>query len=190
MSNRLRSALIFGTTVLVFSSIGARAAVSVFGGGEAEQCYQAAEFGRTGREAIIACNAALVSALSVSDRAATLVNRGVIELAQARVNAAQEDFNAGLAINPDLAEGYVDRGATLIAQQKFADAIRDINRGLALGANRPQIAYFDRAIADEALGNLQAAYDDYRQALVIAPDFSLASDELKRFKIVDKPSGA
>ena len=45
-------------------------------------------------------------------------------------------------------------------------------------------------MADEGLGNLQAAYDDYRQALTIAPNFSLASDELKRFKVVEKPGGA
>jgi hypothetical protein len=45
-------------------------------------------------------------------------------------------------------------------------------------------------MADEALGNLQAAYDDYRQALTLAPDFTQASEELARFKIVEKPSGA
>ena len=37
-------------------------------------------------------------------------------------------------------------------------------------------------------GPLQAAYDDYRQAVTLKPDFTLASDELKRFKIVEKPS--
>jgi tetratricopeptide (TPR) repeat protein len=190
MSNRLRSAVLIGAISFIGTLGGSEAAVTVIGGGAAQLCYAAADSGRAGREGIMSCNEALVGALSQTDRAATLVNRGVIELNQARVNAAQDDFNAGLAIDPDLAEGYVDRGATLIAQRKFADAIKDINKGLALGAKQPQVAYFDRAIADEALGNLQAAYDDYRQALVIAPDFTLASDELKRFKVVDKPSGA
>ncbi len=189
MSNRLRSALVIGGAAFMFSLGSAQAAVTVIGGGAAQLCYEAADSGRNGREAIMSCNEALVGALSETDRAATLVNRGVIELSQGKINAAQDDFNAGIAINANLAEGYVDRGATLIAQRKYADAIRDINKGLALGAKQPQVAYFDRAIADEALGNLQAAYDDYRQALVIAPNFSLASDELKRFKVVEKPSG-
>jgi len=106
---------------------------------------------------------------------------------------SREDFAALLEesfAKNDLAEGYVDRGATLIAQKRYADAIKDINKGIALGAKQPHIAYFDRAIADEALGNLQAAYDDYRQALTLAPNFTLASDELKRFKVIEKPSGA
>lgn len=190
MSNRLRSAFLIGAAALVLLPGTAQAAVTVIGGGAARLCYEAADSGRYERESIMYCNEALVGALSETDRAATYVNRGVIELGQAKINAAQDDFNAGIAINPNLAEGYVDRGATLIAQKKFAEAIKDINKGLALGAKQQEVAYFDRAIADEALGNLQAAYDDYRQALVIAPNFTLASDELKRFKIVEKPSGA
>ena len=188
MNNRLLQALSFGAAAFISTGIG-HAAVTVFGDGQARRCYEAADAGWTTRESILACNDALEGPLSLSDRAATYVNRGVIELAQMRTNAAQDDFNAGIAINPDLAEGYVDRGATLIAQKKYSDAIKDIDKGLSLGAKMPQIAYFDRAIADEALGNLKAAYDDYHQALAAAPDFKLAADELKRFKVVNKPSG-
>lgn len=189
MNNRLLSALWIGASVCALSISSAQAAVSVFGDGSARQCYVAAETGRITHDAIVVCNEALDGSLSVSDRAATFVNRGVIELAQMRINAAQDDFNAGLRINPDLAEGYVDRGATLIGQKRYADAIKDINKGLALGAKLPQVAYYDRAIANEALGNVKAAYDDYHQALAVAPDFTMASDELKRFKVVEKPSG-
>ncbi len=189
MNNRLLSALSIGAAVCSLSIGSVQAAVSVFGDGSARLCYLAAEAGQTTHQAIVVCNDALDGSLSVSDRAATYVNRGVIELAQMRINAAQDDFNSGLHINPDLAEGYVDRGATLIAQKKFSDAIKDINKGLALGAKLPQVAYYDRAIANEALGNLKAAYDDYHQALAVAPDFTMASDELKRFKVVEKPSG-
>jgi tetratricopeptide (TPR) repeat protein len=190
MSNRLLSALCVGAAVCAFTVGGAQAAVTVIGPGPANLCYEAADSGRTTHEGIGFCNEALAGILSTTDRAATYINRGVLELNVAKTNAAQDDFNAGIEINPDLAEGYVDRGATYIAQRRYADAIKDINKGLALGAKQPHIAYFDRAIADEGLGNLQAAYEDYRQALVIDPDFTMASDELKRFKVVEKPSGA
>lgn len=190
MRSRLLKALCVGAVAGAFSASGAQAAVTVIGSGSAQLCFQAADNGRATREALDFCNDALLGALTRDDRAATHVNRGVLELAMMQINAAQDDFNAGLAINANLGEGYVDRGATLIAQKKFAEAIIDINKGLSLGAKEPHIAYYDRAVAEEALGNLRAAYDDYRQALIVQPDFTRASDELKRFKIVEKPSGA
>ena len=190
MSNRLLSVLCIGAAASVFSLGTVQAAVTVIGPGPANLCYEAADSGRASREGLMFCNEALAGILTTSDRAATFINRGVLELNLAKINAAQDDFNAGIAIDPDLAEGYVDRGATLIAQKRYADAIKDINKVIALVAKQPHIAYFDRAIADEALGNLQAAYDDYRQALTLAPNFTLASDELKRFKVIEKPSGA
>jgi tetratricopeptide (TPR) repeat protein len=190
MSNRLLTALCVGVFACSLPAGGALAAVTVIGSGSAQLCFQAADSGRSQREGIGYCNDALVGPLTKDDRAATYINRGVIELNLMKVTAAQDDFNAGLAINGNLGEGYVDRGATLIAQKKFADAILDINKGLSLGAKEPHIAYYDRAVAEEGLGNLKAAYDDYRQALIVQPDFTRASDELKRFKIVEKPSGA
>lgn len=190
MSNRMLSALCIGAATCVFSLGTVQAAVTVIGPGPANLCYEAADSGRTTPEGMMFCNEALQGILSTTDRAATLINRGVLELNVLKINAAQDDFNAGITLDPTLAEGYVDRGATLIAQKHYADAIKDINKGIALGAKQLHIAYFDRAIADEGLGNLQAAYDDYRQALALSPNFTLASDELKRFKVIEKPSGA
>jgi tetratricopeptide (TPR) repeat protein len=168
----------------------ANAAVSVIGSGPAELCYQGADSHQDPGEFLISCNLALAGSLSDADRAATYVNRGVLKLDLRMFNAAADDFNAGLKINASIGEGYVDLGATEIVGKHYADAIAHINKGLALGTKQPEDAYYDRAMADEALGNLQAAYDDYRHALSLAPDFTLASDQLKRFKIVDKPNGA
>ncbi|HXC56035.1 MAG TPA: hypothetical protein VNU97_12130 [Rhizomicrobium sp.] len=169
---------------------GAEAAVTVIGAGPAELCYQAADTGAAPQDFMTYCNQALAGSLSDADRAATYVNRGVLKLALNDVDSAAADFNAGLAINANMGEGYVDRGATLIAHKRYADAIRDISKGLTLGTKEAHLAYYDRAMADEAIGNLQAAYDDYRQALAVNPNFTLASDELARFKIVEKPNGA
>jgi tetratricopeptide (TPR) repeat protein len=173
---------------LLFTT-GAQAAVSVLGGGPAEMCFQGADTGGDPADYLMYCNQALAGTLTDTDRAATYINRGVLKLATNSTDSAASDFLAGLKINDKLGEGYVDLAATEITHKKFADAIADINKGLALGTKQPYVAYYDRAMADEALGNLQGAYDDYRQALRIEPDFTLASNELKRFKVVDKPSG-
>ncbi|MEJ0026476.1 MAG: hypothetical protein WDN01_10650 [Rhizomicrobium sp.] len=187
MNSRIALAATFA---VLFAAPSAQAAVSVIGAGPAQLCYQAADSGTAPEDSLIYCNIALAGGLSDADRAATYVNRGVLKMAMAKFEAAAADFTAGLAINDKMGEGYIDLGATQIAGKRFAEAIANIDKGLALGTKEPQNAYFDRAIADEALGNLQAAYDDYRQALAIAPDFTLASDQLKRFKVVEKPSGA
>ncbi|HJW39943.1 MAG TPA: tetratricopeptide repeat protein [Rhizomicrobium sp.] len=188
MSTRFALSIAAFATALSWSS--ANAAVTVIGAGPAQLCYQGADSHQDPAEFMISCNLALAGSLSDADRAATYVNRGVLKLDLRMFNAAADDFNAGLKINASVGEGYVDLGATEIVNKRYAEAIAHINKGLSLGTKQPEDAYYDRAMADEALGNLQAAYDDYRQALALAPDFTLASDQLKRFKIVDKPSGA
>ena len=189
MTNRTLTALRTCTIIGLFSIGGAQAAETVIGSGAAQFCYEAADSSMSHRGDMQFCTDALAGVLSRNDRAATFINRGVLELRLMMVNAAQDDFNAGLAINSELGEAYVDRGATFIAQKKFAEAVVDIDRGLALGSKEPEIAYYNRAMAQEGLGNLKAAYDDYHQALIVAPDFTKASDELKRFKLVQKPTG-
>lgn len=168
----------------------ADAAITVVGGGAAQSCYVGAEYGRDPGEYIVYCTAALNDVLSTHDRAATYVNRGVMKLSLNMSDDALADFNAGLAIDPGLGEGYIDRGATLIEKKQFADAIHDIDKGISLGAKKPNIAYYDRAIADEAMGDIKGAYNDYQQALALAPGFTAASDELKRFKVVRKTEGS
>lgn len=167
-----------------------KAAVTVIGQGPAESCYDGAENNRDPAQYILYCTEALNGVLSSHDRAATYINRGVLKLAQTNSDGALADFNSGLTIDPAIAEGYIDRGASLIAQKKFSDAIQDIDKGLSLGAKKAHIAYYDRAIADEAVGDIPGAYKDYRQALAVAPDFTLASEELKRFKVVRKSEGS
>ncbi|HEY4939924.1 MAG TPA: hypothetical protein VII56_00730 [Rhizomicrobium sp.] len=186
MNIRILSALAAGAAMFCAP---AHAAVTVIGSGPAEICYHGAESGSSPFDDVKYCNEALSGILSVADRAATYVNRGVLRLAMNNYDAAAADFDAGLAINAGLGEAYVDRGAALIAKKRFAEALADISKGLALGTKEPQNAYFDRAIANEAMGNIQAAYEDYRQALTLEPGFTAASQELTRFKVVQKPSG-
>ncbi len=163
----------------------AQAAVTVLGNGIAQSCYEAAEFGGNPHDGIAECTLALdEGAMPVNDRAATFINRGILKSRSDDPNGALDDYNRGLELGPTLGEGYVDRGAVMILFQRYDEAQKDISKGIDMGAKKPEIAYYDRAIVDEAQGNVRGAYEDYKHAVEIAPDFTLASDQLARFKVV------
>ncbi|HEY2446155.1 MAG TPA: hypothetical protein VGI20_10485 [Rhizomicrobium sp.] len=165
----------------------AQAAVTVLGNGVAHSCFQFAEFGGNSTDGISTCSFALQQvALPVRDRAATYINRGILRARDEDTQGALSDYNQGLAMDAELGEGYVDRGAIMIVLRRYDDAVADFDKGISLGANRLQIAYYDRAIADEALGNIRAAYEDYKKAAEIQPDFALATEQLSRFRVVRK----
>jgi len=173
----------------LFMFTGAHAAVTVLGNGPAQECYHIAEYGGEPRDGINRCTSALDTILSPTDRAATFVNRGVLRLALHQDDRALLDIDSGIAIAPDLGDAYVDRGAVSIALGHYDDALADLNKGIDLGAHRPQVAYYDRAIVFEQKGDIRSAYNDYKKALEIAPDFEPAIRELKRFRVVHNGSG-
>jgi tetratricopeptide (TPR) repeat protein len=178
------------STIGMFMLTSAQAAVTVLGGGPAQECFQVAEFGGNASQGITKCTFALDTLLSPRDRAATFVNRGVLRLSLHQNDRALADIDSGITIAPDLADAFVDRGAVSIALGQFPQALEDLNKGIALGPHRPQIAYYDRAIIFEQQGDIRAAYNDYKKALEIAPDFEPAAKELKRFRVVQKSDGA
>jgi len=96
---------------------------------------------------------------------------------------ARTDFDAALRMEPNLAEALTNRGAALIGEGSYAPGIAEIDRGLALNPMEPEKAYFNRAIAEERLGDLKSAYADYRRALDLKPDWSLPKTELARFRV-------
>lgn len=175
----------------IVATSGARGAVTVIGNGVAHSCYQFAEFGGNTTDGISACNFAIEhTPLSIRDRAATFINRGILRARDADTEGALADYDQGIMLSPRLGEGYVDRGAALIVLRRYDDALSDLDKGISLGANRIQIAYYDRAVVYEALGNIRAAYEDYKKAAEIQPDFSLATEQLARFRVVRRqPDG-
>jgi len=187
MKIRTVSALAVLATALTITS--ANAAVTVIGGGLAENCYLAAERGLRPADSIPVCNMALLDPLTTHDRAATLVNRGILRLAAADARGSFDDFNRGLTMNADMAEGYVNRGAALIMLGRYNEAIEQINKGISLNAKKLQVAYFDRGLANYRLGNLVAAYHDYKQSQLIDPFFDPPTRELQGMTLVIKPAG-
>jgi len=186
---KIRGLTICALGAIAFAT-GANAAVTVLGGGLAKSCYEAAEFGGEAHSGIITCTSALNDTqLALRDRAATLINRGILRSRTDDADGAMKDYDDGLKIDKTLAEGYVDRGAALLALHRYKEALADLNKGIDMGAREPQIAYYDRAIVNEALGDIRGAYEDYKKAVELQPDFTLAVQELQRFRVIHKNLG-
>ncbi len=190
----IRIAIAAATAALIVSCISvlapteAKAAVSVFGPGFAEECFHVAKFGGDIHAGIADCNRAIATEpLSDRDKAGTYVNRGVLYMAVNDYTSAQRDFEQGVKLDSTLGEAYVNLGGAKIAQERFADGIIDIDRGLALGPEEPEKAYYNRALADEALDNVKAAYFDYSKAAALKPTWAPPRVELARFTVVQKP---
>lgn len=182
---RRLSVLVFLPALLIGSN--ADGAVSVFGGGFAQRCYEAAKIGRIDDRSLTLCNTALISEpLSDADRGGTYVNRGVMRLRRRELALAQADLDQGVALNPTAGDGWLDRGAAYLAQHRWREGLTYLNKAIELGVSEPEKAYFNRAIAEEGLDDEKAAYFDYRRALQLKPDWPAPQQELLRFTVVQQ----
>lgn len=181
----MKRALFLGVlAVAVLAGSAVSAAVLTIGSGPAVSCYEAARDDRADSYALRECNSAVESdMLTRNDRAATRVNRGIIYINRRNPAAALADFDAAIAMAPDLGEAHINRGAALLLERDYLGAIEAITHGLALNPEEPFKAYFNRGLAHEARGDVRAAYADYRQAQELAPEWQPAQRELARFTV-------
>lgn len=180
---RSAAAIAAGAGLLALASA-ASAAVTVVGGGAATECSEAAEGPGASSLDIRACTMALEEEpLDDDARSATHVNRGVIFMRRGDTTAALADFDAAIAMGPHAGEAYVNRGALMMLAGRHADGLADTDRALALTLREPEKAWFNRGIAHEELGDLRAAYADYRRAAELDPRWSLPRAELARFSV-------
>jgi tetratricopeptide (TPR) repeat protein len=183
----MRTLVLLATAATLIAGSSA-ASVTVFGSDSATQCSKAALAGLSDNAAESFCTRALQEdTLNAWDRAGTFVNRGVIKLRRADYKSSRADFDAALALVPDMAEAWVNRWAMWVGVKQYQTAVDDLDRALQLGVKEPEKAYFDRALAYEGLDNEKAAYFDYRKALELKPDWELPQHELLRFHVSTKP---
>ena len=160
------------------------ASTLVLGGGAAKDCSIAAIDGRSDRKSVLTCTTALETEnLNFRDRARTYVNRGVLQMRQRDFPTARADFDAASRIDPDLGEAWVNRGATYVGEERYSDALGQIDKGLALGVKDPEKAWFNRGMANEGLGDLKSAYQDYSKAAELDPEWDAPKRELMRFTV-------
>lgn len=168
------------------------ATASIVGVARARSCFEAALAKRATRDALRVCTAALEEdSLTAQDRAATLVNRGILQMQTQKLDAALLDYDEAIRIQPDAAEAWVNKGIALVKAGREAEAADVLSRGLDLGPAQPAIAHYSRAFAYEALGKVRQAYDDFGRAAALAPGWRQPYDQLRRFKVVrTKTAGA
>jgi tetratricopeptide (TPR) repeat protein len=178
------ASLAFATVLAASSLTGAASAYVMVIGGQATVCYENARAELSTPRALEQCNGALLEALEPRDRAGTHVNRGIVHMNRHAHQLALADFDRAITLAPDLAEGHINRGAALLARGDYEGALAAINRGLELTPEEPARAYYNRGVANEELGNVREAYEDYQRAAQLAPQWGQPRIELARFQVV------
>ena len=159
--------------------------VTVIGGGQAARnCYMAATIAAQMHTASSAdvreCTFALEhTSLRLHDIVATLINRGVIYVAMEEYDLAIRDYDRAYSISPDVAEIHVNRGNLLFMSRIFDQAITEYTRAIELDLPKLYIAFYNRGLTYEKMGELEKAADDYRHALELMPDWSRAREKLE-----------
>jgi tetratricopeptide (TPR) repeat protein len=168
----------------------AQGAVTVVGGGMARDCYEAVEFTRISTsEAIKVCDLALEQeVLSRRNRAATYTNRGILHMREGRNERALSDYQRSLSLMP-LLETKVNLGAALYGLKRYPEALNVLSEGIGTeSATARATGFYNRALTYEKLGNVEAAYYDFRAALEANPEFEPARKQLSRFTVVPAPT--
>lgn len=178
--------------LLALPAVHAQSVVILSSSSDARACMQTAEWTamqqRASRTDIDTCTRALEhGTLSLRDRAATLVNRGIIRVALEDYQLALDDYNAAMQLMPELPEAYVSRGNLLYLADKFDAAIGDYDKALDLMLGRSHIAFYNRGLVNERRGDRTAALADFRQALELRPDFAEAQAKVSALAATPPP---
>ena len=188
-----RIAYAFSASALFLFVTPAISATTVIGKGQTVDCFEAAQKAALNSlpvvlqgDALAACSSALQDKISVQDRTATLINRGLVEIAANRTGEAIADLETALARDPSSADAYTGHGLALLRSGRYEAARADFDRALSLNPEHAYLVYYDKAAAEEKSGQFTAAYHDYRHALALAPDFTQARIELSRYQVVEK----
>ena len=97
-----------------------------------------------------------------------------------RMQEAIEECKAAIQIDPEFGNSHNDLGAYLVDRGEFAEAIPSLERALGCGYyGTPHYAWFNLGRAYRALGELSLARACLRQALKIAPDYTLALEAIR-----------
>lgn len=169
----------------------ASAGVAVLGTRYAKGCFEAAQQRRPARDALRLCDSALMDeALTDDDRAATLVNRGIVQMQARNVDAALADYDAAIRTRPETAEAYVNKGIALMQVGRDTEAVALLSEGIARNPAKPAIAYFTRGVANESLGRTRDAFEDYSRAAQLDPEWSEPAEQLQRFQLVRRKTAS
>lgn len=176
-------AVILSTAAAIAIPTAANAGALTLGGPLAVHCYQSAESRDASRSSVEACDRALAEEpLTRRDRAATLVNRGILHMIGTSYGAAEANFNSAIRLEPAMADPWLNKGFLRLRQGDGRAALPLLERALELHADRQALAYYARGIAHEQTGNISAAYADLQRARALDPTWDLPVRELARYQ--------
>ncbi len=171
---------------LMVPALQAQQSSTIIGGESfASDCYHRSQSAAVSRSAsrldIEVCDRAVLDGgLVKSKLAASYTNRGVIYMAMEDLTKAYKDYEKALKIDGTLAEAYLNRGNLWFAVQKFENAISDYDKALHYGTSKVEIAFLNRGLARENIGELVLAKNDYQSSLTARPEWQPALDKLER----------
>ena len=153
----------------------------------ARDCFNAANVAArihyTTREDVDNCTLALnFNDLSVSDRAATYTNRGIIYMALEDYERAISDYSTALYLEPEIGEIYVNIGNVYYMGKVYDKAIEEYTRAIDMRTSMIHVAYTNRGRAYENLGDLDNAEKDFSEALKIIPDSTFLQEKLEQLR--------
>jgi tetratricopeptide (TPR) repeat protein len=166
----------------------AEAGTFSLGNSFARDCWQAAEARDHDTNAIYHCNLALEQeGLDSADRAATLVNRGVLFMRNRNYSSARRDFNRAMATDGSNPEAYLNMAISRLQQNESDTSVMPmIEKALALNTKEQALAYYSRGVLHERNGNIRQAYYDYKKAHELAPDWDEPARDLERYQVIRK----
>lgn len=148
-------------------------------------CYESANMGRHHGGGFSHCDQALrMEMLRSDERAATLVNRGILWILDGDLARAKQDFDAALIIDPSQPEAWLGKGIVEWRVGNSRAAFQPLDRAIQLQPRRPAVAYYVRAMANEEQGDLRSAYADLRRARQLDPSWQEPVTQLQRYRVV------
>jgi tetratricopeptide (TPR) repeat protein len=176
-----------GVASLAIPLSAGQSAVITVGGPLSRICYESALTHDDRRSALEGCTRALQEeGLAPRDRAATLVNRGIINMYQGKDVDADADFDAALAMNRNLADAWLNKGFLRIRNGDGREALPLLQEGISRSPERQALAIFARGVAYEQMGEFTAAYKDLKRAHDLEPRWGLPREYLARYQVVSR----
>lgn len=182
-----------GMASLVFAVVlgGAANASETFVGDRAQTCSAQAKENKADAASIENCTLAINGQLLDNHLlAVTHLNRGTMFMTVMNWGSALADFEEAIALEPTLPEAYVNHGGAMVGLRRFKEAEAEITKGLAMMPEEPEKAYGNRALARWSMDDLKGAYDDFKMAQMLKPDWMWVSEQLTAFNVETKDLAA
>ena len=155
------------------------ATTMVLNGSPAHLCYQAA-LRRDDAHGLDDCDAAIEhQALPPLDLASTYSNRALLLARGGNLKDALQDHLRAVKLAPDVASIRINRANLYTRLRRYELALDDLDLATAMEDPVRHLAFYNRALLHQRLGNAAAAREDAEQAVAYAPDNAAYAEYLK-----------